>query len=200
MSGFGKNVAKMLTQTGLNVDSVKEAVAMFEQFAVCGSPAEIIYVRILVSLISRRTETAFALEKFTAAVSLYSASGESLCSRVLCQTVFILAQLVLNSDDSLKLMVKQRISEQSSQSVAEVKASQQAGPKIELKMNFSNYVWTSKTTATILTTTLVFPSLPSRRSRIPYISMDQCNKHAFLINYSRVSTCSTGTMFPLMTL
>ena len=49
-----------------------------------------------------------------------------------------LAQNLLNADSSLKLMLKQRISERAAAAPATI-AAPSSGPKIELKMNFSNY-------------------------------------------------------------
>lgn len=135
----GTTMAKRISENSLAPDAVHDVVSFFESYAtISESKGQIIYFRILFMLLERQIETEQILQKFTLAAGQYPNSGMTTKSTVK-PNAFILVRALLAADVSLKLILEKRLAEDAMAKSAQVAHINRAAPKIDLKMNFSNY-------------------------------------------------------------
>ena len=83
MNRLGKHIAKMVWENHLTNNAIPDAVKIFGSYAMCDEPAQIVYLRLLLNLLSKRVHSQFVLDQFTQAASIYALSGTLFSFKVL---------------------------------------------------------------------------------------------------------------------
>jgi len=125
MNDVGTHVSRLIWENLMSPTDTLEALNIFAQFAESTERGQIVYIRLLFNMLQKDLKTVEVLHLFSHASATYS------------QTV----KRVLASDNQFKLIVEKslRIQQNAHSSLSEHRDGGQNQPKIELKMNFSNY-------------------------------------------------------------